>query len=574
MSILKNHIYINKINRIKDEINDLLDNNIGHINNINKIISLGDLHGDMEILLKFLKKIGLIDYKELDYKELDYNKIDKYYYHYIYDNNNNCILYLYNEYNNTNNIINYDKIYNYPLYIKKCSYYNIDENEFNSNNDYNNYYKIIFNINNLKEYKNTLFVLLGDITDSHYEKHDFNYKYRKSIYVNDIGCYQIVLFLKNLINKISNENNMNTQLRILFGNHEFYELFRNADEFISAIEDLNNDNKYEGLNNILFPNKEYTINGFVYTLDDEEYKEYQKYIIKDEKNNLIGFKPEFKTSKIKNILNLKFKRRKNIILNNLKDIDFIIIVNNQILLSHTFLFKKYIIDLKKIISKTDDNDKYYLQNNTEIDEVILLNILSKYILHKLKNNQINKNEINDDNNIIISLFNILNGRNPLPYKYIDKQTNKKNNELYPNSILCNANNYNNINENFINTSCQNKIHIVGHMPQFNINRQKYINEDNIKNVPIYNDIEYLHKPYFTFNKNINQNTNKINSITAIPYDKFYLYYNDNHLSLSFSDNKDDYEKDLDHYYYLELNIDNNNNITRRLIQFNNPDILL
>ena len=55
MSVLNNQTYIDNLNYITNEIKDLLDNeeNIGHINNIQKIITLGDLHADMEILLKF-----------------------------------------------------------------------------------------------------------------------------------------------------------------------------------------------------------------------------------------------------------------------------------------------------------------------------------------------------------------------------------------------------------------------------------------------------------------------------------------------------------------------------------------
>ena len=568
MSVLNNQTYIDNLNNITNEIKDLLDNkeNIGHINNIQKIITLGDLHADMEILLKFLSKIELITYQEITYNEfINYNNNNNYYY-YKYDNNYKCNLYL-----NNNNITYDDIINNYPLFINKRSYYNIDEDNIKYDRyDYNNLYKINFNIEKIKLYKNTVFVLLGDITDSHFEKHDFNYKSRQFMYVNDIGCYQIVLFLKHLIKKVSNNYNLNIQLRILFGNHEFYELFRDSKEFIDAIKHFNNNKQYTGLYYTLFPNKEYTKNGFVYTLDDNEYNKYMEYVDKD--NNFIN---NFEESEIYKIIDLKFKRRKNIILDNLKDFDFIIIINNQILLSHTFLFKNFIIELKKIISNTKDNDDYYLHNNKDFDEVKLLNILSKYVLHKLKNNNHNNNSNNNTyNKIVNNLFNILNSRNPNPYKYNIYNEGKKQTikELYPESILCNADNYNNIDNNYVNNSCKNKIHIVGHMPQFKINRNNYTQEDNINNVPIYDNIEYLHKPYYIFDKNINKETKKINSITSIPYNEFYLYYNDNHLSLSFSDNKDDFEKDLDHYYYLEINIDNNN-ITRKLIQFDKPNIL-
>ena len=544
-SINDNEQYIKFINSYKTEISDLIENNfLGKIDNIEKIISLGDLHADLDILLLFLKQLNIITYEIKEYKQININDYAYYKYH-----NNTIQLYNDNNYNKN------------KLLINKRSYFNYQENLDIYNN--NLCYEITFNIEQIKSFNKVLFVFLGDITDSHYEKHFMGYKNRRLMYINDIGCYQLLLYLKKLFINI----NETSKISILFGNHEFYELFRVPNDFINVINKYNNNVSLSNLEKLLFPNKGFAINGLTYTLDDKEYVEYTQMITEN-----ISFTPNFNNSRIKQILDLKFERRKNIILDNLKNIDFIIIVNNQILLSHTFIFKNPIIQLKKILSKTNNNDNYYLENTKQYDEVKLLNILSKYVLNKLKNNQIQINDNNNDNDInsiIIHLFNILNGRNP-DTQIINDKKNK-----YPSSILCNAENYNNWDENHIkNTSCKNKVHIVGHMPQFDIirNNKNYLENQNINQTFNYNiQQNYLFKPYFEYKNEFND-YKYIENIISIPYEDFYLYYNDNHLSLSFSDNPNDFEKNIDHYYYLELTF-NNNNVYRKLVKFKNQDII-
>ena len=637
--------YINNIKIITKEVKDKIYNiQPSEIDNIKNIIALGDLHADLEILLDFLKHLNIISVNKVNNNDIDKSKN---YYYYKYNNNDETELYFYNYLNNTNTLINnfnkelYNNNNTNNLIINERSYFNFDEKKIN-NDEFENYYHyyIIFDINKIKEYNNTLFVILGDITDSHYEIRDYNYK---SMYINDIGCYQLLLFLKRLI-KFNNENITNslTDLRILFGNHEFYELFRTPKDFINEInkfiinnkinkeisdlitlinnnkfyetfktpedfinkinkfiindnnkilfdnnklnelykspkEDIINEinkiiinnNKRTELEEILFPDLQYTINGFIYTLDHNEFEEYDN-IVKVNNVNQIDEEiiNKLRNSNVKKILDKKFNRRRNIILNNLNNIDFIIMVNKKILLSHTFIFKDNIIALKKILSsKLDKKDNYYI-NDSHISEVELLNILSKYVLNKLNDNTF-KLSNNDENtnftkDIISHLFRLINGRNPIKYK----NKNTKQTEIYPSSILCNSSNYDNINEHFHNLSCKDKVHIVGHMPQLNIIRKNYTSINDIDKVFKYNDNQTLHKPYYIYNV-LRDEQNNQQLITSIPYDDFYLYYNDNHLSLSFNVDKDA-RKDNDHYYYLVINCENKK-IKRQLVQFKEQD---
>ena len=230
-------------NKCKLEIQELnkLNNNI---NNIDKINIIGDIHGDINILLDYLKKQNILDYNYEYYKRL--NRYNKYYY-FIYDNTyQTYLLKIYNDKINENDKFNYD----IPLILNENTYNNLndyillnDEDDEQTEND-NNYIIVIkFNKEYINKLKNIAFIFLGDIADTHYVidtlSIDYDKLYKKNRfkckYNNDVGCYHILFILKKLFNTELLLNN--NKIILLYGNHELY----------ASLYDLSNKKIYNNL---------------------------------------------------------------------------------------------------------------------------------------------------------------------------------------------------------------------------------------------------------------------------------------------------------------------------------------
>ena len=128
-----------------------------------------------------------------------------------------------------------------------------------------------------------------------------------------------------------------------------------------------------------------------------------------------------------------------------------------------------------------------------------------------------------------------------------------------NNIICDINKEN-IN-NIQNNTCENKVHVIGHMPQdYTGHSRDNFDINNISNMPINFNDNLHYDPQFIINlsnPNITQH-----------YNNFYIYMIDFHLSKSFNMY---FPNDLNNKYYLEINI-NGNNITRQFIQFMNEQL--
>lgn len=516
-------------NILNHTINDLHYN----INNIKDIHIIGDIHGDITVLLDFLKKIDLVNWEYL--KNIQPNDIinqDYYYYKLENDTYKENIIFLennsYNLYHHMANgqenkidIKDIDKSKDFTLYIGLNSYYNIFQNNiiYNGNNieyNNNNMYKITFKLNNINKLNNSALVFLGDIVDTHYLNKDVLDKYynynkinvyydmneetvketvkgavsKELLYNNDVGCFHILFILKNIIEYNYDKNN---KLIILFGNHEL-----NATVL-----------------NYLFKNES---SYWYYAITAYEKEEFQL---------------EFQT-----LYNIKNKIRKDYIIKNSSLFNIIISINKKILLSHNFIYQIPFNNLITVLK----NKQINIPDETKM--INILEVIFRYVLHKI--NEIDKYSKRNIPELIMTLYQLFNVLQP-------KQ--KVRNlyglpEIHTNPIICNNSlkELTELNEN----SCNYITHIVGHMTQkYDTDYRDNLNKNkNISNVPK-NSFDY--KPKYEDKQN-----------ALMSYNDFYLYFMDYHLSASFY-NLD--ENDNNKYYYLHIIIESDDKINREFIQF-------
>lgn len=538
MTEQQNNINSECILQIK-ELNNL---NI-YFNNITNIKIIGDIHGDLDILLNYLHHLGFINI----YRENDVNnniRISSI----IYEDYVKNISF--NYHNNNNNLLLYENVY--------------DTVHF-----HNNYY-IEFNHNNIEQIQNnTAFVFLGDICDTHYSYIHQDIKpidIENSIYNNDIACYQLLFILKTII-----EEKNNNHLILLFGNHEF-----NAIKNIPIIN-INNINnifyycQYQRMklikkiiNNIIKQNQTIELerlNNIYNDLDTKyKYDEFKQYLTTKSKNkidiynyitnNMFNMIPPKDKRILDNdnnnevdvfkILYNTFKRRFNIrksfLLSNKNNFNYIVSFNNCIIMSHNFLYQNIINEL---INNSLNIHNSNIQNRHIISQI--LESIFKYLLTKIYNNDY---ECLTNNNISLIQKNF--------DQLIKERLNTNNN------IICDINkeDINNIQKN----TCENKVHVIGHMPQDYTNKSRdNFGINDINNMPINNNNNLQYKPKFIINLSDP-------NITQI-YNNFYIYMIDFHLSKSFNEY---YPHDLNNKYYLEININGNDNkIRRQFIQFMN-----
>lgn len=489
------------------KLNDL-QNDINNIDNINII---GDIHGDIIVLLKFLENLNLIHY-EIEYYTINsFNKLNnnlnnnKIYYHFKYDDNNNNSTYnlYYHTQFNTDILTSIDKInVEFPLIINYNSYFDLNNNDdilpnFCSNR---NIIKIYFNFDIINSLKNNVIVILGDIIDTHYynnvNKNKLNNNrfiidnspYKLFIYNNDIGCYHILFILKYFYEFNINNNN---RLILLYGNHE-YNATIDDDNYIYDKNKYINDEKFRNV-----------IDAYIYYLISPiELKE----ILNNKVNIYVYY-------------NQKREMRKNYLLNNINNFNFIISINKKILISHNLIYQKILNNLIKSLKLNNIND------------FVLIQILESIFKYLLNTKRFHPNFINNNNDIYNKFTLLINDR-------------LNNNNL---GINCSLNNDFN--------SCNNIIHIIGHIPQYNINYNLYNNYDNI-NIQLKNYDKYKASFY-------NIDDNKL-----YEYNNYFIYFNDLHLSLSFDDNFD-----INKYYFLNIkNI--NNNYVRKYIKFMDNDYMV
>ena len=140
----------------------LPDINLGYYKNIDKIYVLGDIHGDLNKFLSFLKSINII------------------------------------------------KSFKYP---KDYNAYNRSFNQIT--NDVNEY--ITFNNNYLAKLKNICIIQLGDITDGHLSCSRFGHDYIN----NDIGIYAVIDTIIKKFKKLKN----NCHFVLIIGNHDIENIF-------------------------------------------------------------------------------------------------------------------------------------------------------------------------------------------------------------------------------------------------------------------------------------------------------------------------------------------------------------
>lgn len=531
--------FINHKNNIIDKHLNNLQYNIYNIDDINII---GDIHGDITVLLDFLKKINLVEWSYLnDIKPEDIIDSDYYYYKLGKENinfndalngitNNKYILCHHYKRGEKNYVdkenVKVDNTKDFILYIGENSYYNLFINNIIYDTNYvtydnSNMYKIKFNINKINKLKNTALVFLGDIVDTHYSpKYKLDIFYIRNhknqnpyysiykgtvtedmLYNNDVGCFHILFILKDIIDHLDNNN----KLIILFGNHELNATILNY--------------KYKNSESYYY-----------YAISQHELNDFTPII-----NN------------IETLYKIKNKIRRDYIVNNEGLFNIIVSINKKILVSHNFIYQipfNNIINLiKSKVINPSNKERINLSNETTVIEI--LECIFRYLLHKI--NDIDK-LIYDQHQqpttfnesmlyYLDSLFNV--------YRLDSQKTDHK-------KILCNNNmlELNNLNEN----SCQNNAHIVGHMPQnFAENAREALNTNKeLHNIPV----DY--KSGFARNSILTE------------YNNFYLYFMDYHLSASFY-NIDNIKNDHDKYYYLHIYISksdiNEPTIYREFIQF-------
>ena len=189
------------------------------------------------------------------------------------------------------------------------------------------------------------------------------------------------------------------------------------------------------------------------------------------------------------------------------------LVNNDKTMNNEINEKK-IININKVNTKNDYNDKINV-NNTGQSNNQILKIKIIQANHKLNNNNENnvkKGEKNDNNKKVKEVINNINNKS-LVMNNINNNNCKK-----PNITNINIINYNTINENYIQNNCQNVI--------LNNNNNKNINEkmkNNINSIIIKKEENNINNNKIELNpkeNNENQNSNNINIIDNA-YKTFY-----------------------------------------------------
>ena len=189
------------------------------------------------------------------------------------------------------------------------------------------------------------------------------------------------------------------------------------------------------------------------------------------------------------------------------------LVNNDKTMNNEINEKK-IININKINTKNDYNDKINV-NNTGQSNNQILKIKIIQANHKLNNNNENnvkKGEKNDNNKKVKEVINNINN------KSLVMNNINNNNCKQPNITNINIINYNTINENYIQNNCQNVI--------LNNNNNKNINEkmkNNINSIIIKKEENNINNNKIELNpkeNNENQNSNNINIIDNA-YKTFY-----------------------------------------------------
>ena len=177
--------------------------------------------------------------------------------------------------------------------------------------------------------------------------------------------------------------------------------------------------------------------------------------------------------------------------------------------------EKKIININKINTKNDYNDKINV-NNTGQSNNQILKIKIIQANHKLNNNNENnvkKGEQNDNNKKVKEVINNINN------KSLVMNNINNNNCKQPNITNINIINYNTINENYIQNNCQNVI--------LNNNNNKNINEkmkNNINSIIIKKEENNINNNKIELNpKENNENQNNNNNINIIDnaYKTFY-----------------------------------------------------
>lgn len=507
----------NNIDECILQIKELNDLNI-YFNNITNIKVIGDIHGDLDILLNYLHHLRFINvFRDNATEEIKRNSI-------IYEDYAKNISF---NYHNNKNLLLYENIYDTVNFT-------------------NNYY-IVFNndiINSIQT--NTAFIFLGDICDTHYTYNTIinpDINIQNTIFNNDIGCYQLLFILKTIIE----ENNTN-HLILLFGNHEFnsindnpikdeykndlykyidynrINLFKNdpreeIKKWINSINDWYNNKLTDIHKNDFFSIYSYMF----YMITPKDYVNISNNYNYSKQNRDYNMKLYIK---IYDIFKRRYNIRKSFLLSNKNNFNYIVSFNNRIIISHNFLYQNII---NKLINYYLNSNNSNIQNNHIISQI--LESIFKYLLIKIYNNDY---ECLKTNNNIQKYFTYL----------INEKI--KNNKF----IICDINKEN-IN-NIQNNTCQNKVHIIGHIPQ-TYNKDENIN--NINQIPLNNNNIPIIIPQYINEQQYIQN-----------YQDFYIYMIDFHLSKSFEifyNNNDNNNK-----YYLEINI-NGDNISRQFIKFMN-----
>ena len=190
------------------------------------------------------------------------------------------------------------------------------------------------------------------------------------------------------------------------------------------------------------------------------------------------------------------------------------LVNNDKTMNNEINEKK-IININKINTKNDYNDKINV-NNTGQSNNQILKIKIIQANHKLNNNNENnvkKGEKNDNNKKVKEVINNINN------KSLVMNNINNNNCKQPNITNINIINYNTINENYIQNNCQNVI--------LNNNNNKNINEkmkNNINSIIIKKEENNVNNNKIELNpKENNENQNNNNNINIIDnaYKTFY-----------------------------------------------------
>ena len=324
---------------------------------------------------------------------------------------------------------------------------------------------------------------------------------------NDISCLSLLFIFKKLFDNLLKTRNIH--LKIIIGNHDLNVI----------LNDKNNNYK---------------------DIEDENYKLYSD----------------------------KFDLRHNFIMANIDLFNLLVIINNNVLLSHTIIFKWHISEIMHILfdipykevdtSKKsdmldssfgfdldddddfDDNNKidpfdrvdkvntYKIMNALNVSELDILNLICKYIIHKTNTcstyyeNFINNNKENNILDIIKKLV-------------FDRENEFSREQVAP---VCNSNSYYNDDEKLNYNACNNKYYIIGHIPT-RINSNSNFSDYNIKN-----------------------NMDKSSSTS---FNNFFIYHNDVALSTSFFTNNIK--------CYLLFDKINENNYNKSLIKFSTRNII-